>query len=230
MTPEFWQTRWQNHQIGFHQAAVNPLLIEHFNALDLSAHSQILVPLCGKSIDMTWLVAQGHDVVGIELSEIAVQEFFAEQKITPTIHKHANNPAIKYYQGCLANQTVEQTITLWVADIFALTAKDLGPIDAIYDRAALIALPAEMRSRYSKQLSQLSGHDSHSNDKNVPQLLITLNYDQSERGNKPPFAVSGEQVQKYYGDRYQINELASKPATIGSAPDLQVTEHVWLLE
>ncbi len=221
MTPEFWQARWQNKQIGFNQAAVNPWLVEYFNALDLSAHSRILVPLCGKSIDMVWLATQGHDVVGIELSEIAIKEFFAEQEITPTVHQHSDNPAITYYQGCLANQTSIQTITLWVANIFALTAKDIGHIDAVYDRAALIALPADMRASYVEQIRVLSN--------NAPTLLLTFNYDQSLRDNKPPFSVSHAQIKQYYGQHYQITETACAAATLRSAVQLQVTEHVWLL-
>lgn len=216
MNPEFWHKRWQEGRIGFNQSAVNPLLIEYFNRLNLSTGSRIFVPLCGKSIDMVWLAMQGYDVVGIELVETAVQEFFAEQSIEPTVYEHADNPAIKYYQGQLSGQT----ITLWVADIFGLTADDIGTINAVYDKAALIALPADMRVQYSEQIRKISGKAS--------QLLITLNYDQSKK-NGPPFSINSEQLQQYYGDYYQITELASKSAFIGSASDLTVTEYVWLL-
>ncbi|WP_299188835.1 thiopurine S-methyltransferase [uncultured Psychrobacter sp.] len=216
MNPEFWQTRWQEKRIGFNQSEVNPLLTKYFHHLDLPAGSRIFVPLCGKSIDMVWLAAQGHEVVGVELVETAVQEFFAEQKISSTVHQHTDNPAIKYYQGQLA----EQTITLWVADIFALTAADIGDVDAVYDKAALIALPSDMRPQYSKQIRELSS--------NTAQILLTLNYDQSKKDG-PPFSISSAQLQQYYANYYQITELESIITSIHSAPELAVTEHIWLL-
>jgi len=216
MDPEFWQNRWQEKRIGFNQSAVNPLLIKYWSTLNLPADSRIFVPLCGKSIDMVWLAAQGYDVVGVELVESAVQAFFNEQNIEPTIFQHAENPAIICYQGKLLGQKIE----LWVADIFALTSEDTGKIKAVYDKAALIALPADMRSKYSEQISEISG--------NAPQLLITLNYDQSKKDG-PPFSINHEQVQQYYGSHYQIAELASEPDSIGSMPSLKVSEQVWLL-
>jgi len=221
MNPEFWQTRWQEKRIGFNQSQVNPLLMKCFSHLNVPAGGRVFVPLCGKSIDMAWLAAQGYNVVGVELVETAVQEFFTEQNIVPTVYQHTDNPAIKYYQG----QLTGRTITLWVADIFALSAEDIGNVDAVYDKAALIALPANMRVKYSEQVRQLS---DTADKKFAPQLLITLNYDQSKK-NGPPFSISSEQIQQYYGEHYQINELINEPATIGSAAELKVTEHVWLL-
>ncbi|MGE6331068.1 thiopurine S-methyltransferase [Psychrobacter sp. KCTC 72983] len=221
MNPEFWHKRWQEKRIGFNQSAVNPLLVNYFDQLDLSTGSRIFVPLCGKSIDMIWLVAQGYDVVGVELVETAVQAFFAEQNIQPIVSQHVENPDIKCYQGQLVDGDEQRTITLWAADIFALTSTDLGTIDAIYDKAALIALPADMRPDYSEQIRKVSD--------NAPQLLITLNYDQSKKDG-PPFSINHEQVQQYYGSHYQIFQLASEPSSIGSMPDLKVTEQVWLLK
>ena len=227
MNLEFWHKRWQEGRIGFNQSMVNPLLTEYFNRLNLTAGSRIFVPLCGKSIDMVWLATQGYDVVGVELVETAVQEFFAEQNIEPTVYQQADNPTMKYYQGQLSGQT----ITLWVADIFALTFEDIGFIDAVYDKAALIALPDDMRVRYSEQVRKLSSDTSKVNGANneiTPQLLLTLNYDQRKK-NGPPFSINGEQLELYYGDHYQIYELASEPSSIGSAPDITVKENVWLL-
>ncbi|PLT22113.1 thiopurine S-methyltransferase [Psychrobacter sp. MES7-P7E] len=227
MNPEFWQKRWQEGRIGFNQSAVNPLLTEYIDHLDLAAGNRVFVPLCGKSIDMVWLATQGYDVVGVELVETAVQEFFAEQNIEPTVYQQADNPTMKYYQGQLSGQT----ITLWVADIFALTFEDIGFIDAVYDKAALIALPDDMRVRYSEQVRKLSSDTSKVNGANneiTPQLLLTLNYDQRKK-NGPPFSINGEQLEQYYSAHYQISELASVPSSIGSAPDITVTEQVWLL-
>lgn len=218
MNPEFWHNRWQEKRIGFNQSEVNPLLKKYWSELNLPIGSRVFVPLCGKSIDMVWLLSQGYDVIGVELVESAVQEFFAEQNIEPTVHQHLENPTIKCYQGKLEHNG--RTITLWVADIFALTAKDIGNINAVYDKAALIALPTDMRLKYSERICKISD--------NAPQLLITLNYVQSKKDG-PPFSISHEQVQQYYSDDYEITELASEPASIGSMPELTVTEHVWLL-
>ena len=219
MNSKFWQQRWQEGRIGFHQSDVNPELIKHFSNLALPAGNQVLVPLCGKSVDMVWLAYAGYDVVGIELVESAVQAFFIEQNITPTITQFtsaADGSTLKRYQGQLAGQT----ITLWIADIFALSPTAIGDIDAVYDRAALIALPADMRPDYSKQIYKLSN--------NAPQLLITLNYEQSKKDG-PPFSISREQLQQYYDANYEIIELESQSSTLNSAAELSVTEHVWLL-
>ncbi|PZO92784.1 MAG: thiopurine S-methyltransferase [Streptococcus pyogenes] len=217
MNAEFWHSRWQEKRIGFNQSAVNLLLINYFKQLNLPAGSRVFVPLCGKSIDMAWLAAQSYDVVGVELVETAVQAFFTEQNISPTVHQHVDNSAIKYYQGQLSGQT----ITLWVADIFALSSEDIGSVKAVYDKAALIALPENMRTKYSEHIRKISGH--------APQFIITLTYDQSKKAG-PPFSISSEQIQQYYGDNYHISELTSELTSIGSAPELTVSEHVWLLK
>lgn len=219
MNSKFWQQRWQEGRIGFHKSDVNPELIKHFSTLALPIGSRVLVPLCGKSVDMVWLAHAGYDVVGIELVESAVQAFFIEQNITPTITEFtsaADGSTLKRYQGQLAGQT----ISLWVADIFVLSPTAIGGIAAVYDRAALIALPADVRPDYSKQIYKLSN--------NAPQLLITLNYDQSKKDG-PPFSISLEQLKQYYDANYEIIELESQSSTLNSAAELSVTEHVWLL-
>ena len=220
MDAKFWQQRWQDGRIGFHKSDVNPQLIEYFSELAVPIGSQVLVPLCGKSVDMVWLTHAGYDVVGIELVETAVQAFFTEQNITPTITEFTSatdKSIFKRYQGQLAGRT----ITLWAADIFALSVTDMGKINAVYDRAALIALPATMRADYSAQIVKLSNH--------APQLLITLNYDQSKKDG-PPFSISQQQLQQYYGAKYKIIALASQSSTLNAASELAVTEQVWLLK
>ena len=220
MESKFWQQRWQEGRIGFHKSDVNPELIKYFSNMALPIGSRVLVPLCGKSVDMVWLACAGYDVVGIELVESAVQAFFAEQNITPTITEltsAADKSTLKRYQGQLAGQT----ITLWAADIFALSTIDIGDIDAVYDRAALIALPANMRADYSRHIVKLSN--------NAPQLLITLNYDQSKKDG-PPFSITQQQLHQYYSADYKIVELASKSSTLNATSEILVTEHVWLLK
>ena len=219
MDSKFWQQRWQDGRIGFHKSNVNPQLTEYFSELAVPISGQVLVPLCGKSVDMVWLANEGYDVVGVELVETAVQAFFVEQKVIPTITEFksaTDNAILKRYQGQLAGQT----ITLWAADIFAISAIDIGEINAVYDRAALIALPATMRTDYSAQIVKLSNH--------VPQLLITLNYDQSKKDG-PPFSISQQQLQQYYDTDYKIIELENQSSTLNTASELAVTEQVWLL-
>ena len=219
MDSKFWQQRWQDGRIGFHKSDVNPQLTEYFSELAVPISGQVLVPLCGKSVDMVWLAHAGYDVVGVELVETAVQAFFAEQKVIPTITEFTSatvNAILKRYQGQLAGQT----ITLWAADIFAISATDIGEINAVYDRAALIALPATMRTDYSAQIVKLSNH--------APQLLITLNYDQSKKDG-PPFSISQQQLQQYYDTDYKIIELENQSSTLNTASELAVTEQVWLL-
>ena len=219
MDSKFWQQRWQDGRIGFHKSNVNPQLTEYFSELAVPISGQVLVPLCGKSVDMVWLAHAGYDVVGVELVETAVQAFFVEQKVIPTITEFTSatvNAILKRYQGQLAGQT----ITLWAADIFAISAIDIGEINAVYDRAALIALPATMRADYSAQIVKLSNH--------APQLLITLNYDQSKKDG-PPFSISQQQLQQYYDTDYKIIELENQSSTLNTASELAVTEQVWLL-
>ena len=217
MNAEFWHNRWQEKRIGFHQPDVNPLLTKYLKELNLPANSRIFAPLCGKSVDMIWLAKQGFDIVGIELVESAVQAFFIENDISYTIKPHSKNSDIKCYQGTLSGQT----IALWAADIFTLTSHDIGHVDAVYDRAALIAMPPELRLQYSQQVCSLS--------QNSPQLLLTLNYDQNERAG-PPFSISPEQIQQYYSAHYQIQQLEEKSSILNAAPEMAVTEPVWLLK
>lgn len=136
MDADFWHDKWDNNQIGFHQADGNPLLVKHFPALALQTGARVFVPLCGKTRDIAWLLAQGCRVVGAELSERAVQQLFAEMDVVPDVTE----------VGRLTRYTAEG-IDVFVGDIFDLDKAVLGPIDAVFDRAALVALPQDMRVR-----------------------------------------------------------------------------------
>jgi hypothetical protein len=142
MDPDFWHSRWTAGQIGFHEGTPNAHLVAHVAVL--GASRRVLVPLCGKSEDLVFLADHGHQVVGVELVESAVQAFFAEHGVTPLVSK----------EGSLTRYAAEN-ITLLVGDFFATTPALLGPVDALYDRAALIALPAPMRSAYAKHVRAL---------------------------------------------------------------------------
>ena len=188
MQPEFWQKRWALNQIGFHQADVNPYLQRYWPQLGLKDEARVLVPLCGKSLDLVWLAGQGYRVLGVELSEKAVEDFFAEQQLTPRITERG---VFKVYEA--------GPIALWCGDFFALTAADVADCAALYDRAALIALPPSMREQYVALLMRIVPADCEG-------LLITLDYEQAQLAG-PPFAVKDDEVQALLGDRWQLEVL-----------------------
>ncbi len=179
MDADFWLTRWRDGQTHFHQGRVMPLLQKHWPSLALPSDARVLVPLCGKSLDMIWLAQQGHHVLGVELSQLAAEQFFAENALQPQTH-----------DSTMGRHYVAQNIEIICGDIFALDAATLGQCTGVYDRAALIALPPEMRGRYVRHVyAQLS--DQYRG------LLITLDYDQGEM-NGPPFSVQDTEVQALY--------------------------------
>ncbi|EAQ23387.1 thiopurine S-methyltransferase [Roseovarius sp. 217] len=188
MEADFWHTRWENMQIGFHEGAVNRMLSAHIGALGLDPGTRIFLPLCGKTRDIAWLLAQGYRVAGAELSEIAVKQLFEEMAVTPEVTAHG---PLKRYAAV--------GLDIFVGDIFDLTADLLGPVDAVYDRAAFVALPDTMRGRYAGHLAALTDL--------APQLLVTFEYDQSVMAG-PPFSLSGAAVRAQYGTRYTITQLA----------------------
>jgi thiopurine S-methyltransferase len=129
MDASFWHNRWQTNQTGWHEHAVNPLLITHFPSLNIPPCGRVFVPLCGKSLDLGWLLSRGYAVAGAELSELAVTQLFAELGMEPTILEVGKH---KHFHG--------EKIDIYVGDLFDLSREMLGPVDAVYDRAALVAL------------------------------------------------------------------------------------------
>lgn len=210
MDPSFWHSRWQAQNIAFHQPEANPLLVRHFPALALPMGSRVFVPLCGKSLDLPWLVSQGYRVAGAELSPLAVEQFFQELGVTPVISAQG---ALRRYQA--------PSIDLFAGDLFDLTPELLGPVDAVYDRAALVALPLELRRRYTAQLLRLGDA--------APQLLVTYVYDQSQ-AEGPPFSVSGAEVREHYQARYRITRLSSEAVAGGLRGTTPAQEEAWLLD
>ena len=202
MQPEFWHKRWQQNQIGFHQNDVNPCLQRYWQGLGLPAAARVLVPLCGKSLDMVWLAGQGMRVLGVELSPRAVEDFFREQQLQPQISHHG---AFTVYH-C-------EGIELWCGDIFALSAADVADCVGLYDRAALIALPPEMRVRYCAHLESILPRECRG-------LLVTLEYDQAVMDG-PPFSVSNDEVQERLADHWQLQILESRDVLAESPKFLQ---------
>ncbi len=209
MDADFWHQKWQAKQIGFHNAEPNPLLLAHIDKLALAAGSRVFVPLCGKTLDIGWLLAGGYEVVGAELSELAVSELFQELGVVPRIQSVGG---FRHYHA--------DGLDVFVGDIFQLDAVTLGRVDAVYDRAALVALPAAMRNSYPRHLMQIT--------RTAPQLLITYDYDQTQIAG-PPFSVSVEEVHSHYADAYRITALEHLEVE-GGLKGVPSRETVWLLD
>ncbi len=188
MNKEFWLERWQTHQLGWHRDDVNPLLIAHWSHLKIETGSMVFVPLCGKTLDMCYLAAEGYRVLGCELSSIAVKEFFAEAQVSYESVQHGR--FVRHQGGA---------ITILEGDVFDLDASVLDGVNAAYDRGALIALPPDMRRCYAELLMGALPQSART-------LLLTLEYDQSLVGG-PPFCVPEEEVQEIYGGCHAVTKL-----------------------
>ena len=210
MNPDFWREKWKNNETAFHQAEVNSYLAGLFHHLNAPRGSHVFVPLCGKSLDMVWLLSQGYHVVGVELSKLAIDQFFSEQKVEYTLTVLEN---VELYRAA--------NIAIFVGDLFHLSADLLGPVEAIYDRAALVALPQEMRSQYSSYIMQIT--------RNAPQLLITFEYDQ-QLLEGPPFSVVEEEVFRLYGETYKVERMDCNELIGGLKGRGPVTECAWVLQ
>lgn len=204
-----WLDRWERGQTGWHEAGGNSALRKFWPGL--AAGSRVLVPLCGKSADLLWLAGQGYDVTGVELSEIAVRSFFAEAHIPFEFETVG---------GLLRFRSLQNALTIFCGDYFQY-ADDRH--DALYDRAALVALPAALRPRYVEHTKSLLKAEA-------TQLLITLEYDQSG-ANGPPFSVLPDEVKGYWpglrraGD---LSALASMPPKFREAGLSEFVEAVWV--
>ena len=198
MTPDFWKGRWETNQIGFHEGKPNALLTDLWPTLHIPQGARVFVPLCGKSLDMAWLAGEGHAVVGVELSEIAVRDFFAESGVTPSRETRDGFDISR-----------AGSIEIWCGDFFALKPHHLAGIGAAYDRASLIAMPPELRPAYATKMLELV-------PRAAPMLLITLAYDQSEMTG-PPFSVPIDEVESLYGATRTVTVLERRNALIAQS-------------
>ncbi|WP_423821065.1 thiopurine S-methyltransferase [Salinisphaera sp. SPP-AMP-43] len=199
MTQDFWLERWTHGEIGFHQPQGQPLLQKHWPALDLVPASRILVPLCGKSQDMVWLAERGHRVTGIELSDIAARDFFAESGLD---YRRISRGPFMAYAG--------ERIEILVGDLFDLAPAELARFEGFYDRAALVALPEDTRRAYVDHL--MSGLR-----RGATGLLITLAYDTSLMTG-PPFSVDDEDVGELYGRYAHVDLMAEQRGLAADDP------------
>ena len=201
MEPAFWQQRWADNQIGFHQAQVNPYLQRYWPTLGLAPGSRVLVPLCGKSLDLAWLAGQGYRVLGVELSRQAVEAFFCEHGLEAEVQQRG------FFEVWRSGD-----VELWCGDFFALQAGDVGDCAGLYDRAAVIALPPQMRGAYMQLFSSLLPAGCQG-------VVVTLDYDQVLLGG-PPFSVGDEELRQGFAG-WQVDELEAEEVIEESPKFLQ---------
>lgn len=188
MDASFWHERWAQGRIAFHEGHANSYLARFADRLDGAA--RVLVPLCGKTEDLAYLAGRGHQVVGLELVEDAVRAFFSEHGLAP--EREERGPHVVYTAGA---------ITLIAGDALTVPPDVLGAFDAIFDRAALVALPPDMRKRYVARLRELAPPGARV-------LLVAIEYTVERDG--PPFAVFSDEVRALYAGA-RVEELASGP-------------------
>ena len=205
---EPWLERWEEGRIGWHELDGNANLKRHWPTLERG--SRVLVPLCGKAQDIVWLADHGHDVVGVELSPIAVEAFFAENALAYEQRREGE-------MSCYRSR--DRAITIWCGDYFEFAST---PFDALYDRGALVAIPAKERPRYVEHTEGLLENDAY-------RLIITLEYDQA-RAPGPPYAVMPEEVESYWDDLVLLsrhNDIDNCPPKFKAAGLTEVIEAAW---
>lgn len=213
MRVNFWIKTWGEGNIGFHQADSHPALNKYWP--ELEAGSSVLVPLCGKSRDLLWLEERGLDVIGVEFVESAVLDFFHENGLTWEETVQYGHPC---YRACGRN------IRLFVAD-FICFADDYSdpPLDTLYDRAALVALPEDMRAAYVAACEKLLTASPQG-------LLVTLKYDPIVMEG-PPFSITAAEVDRLWKGRLalvqQVDMLSSMPRAIASGVQ-SLDEYLWI--
>jgi thiopurine S-methyltransferase len=169
MEADYWKDRWAKGQIAFHEGAPNASLVDHWPGLGVAGGARVLVPLCGKTVDMAWLAGQRLDVVGVEVFDGACEAFFAEAGIAAV---RAEEPGIVRRAG--------RGIELLTADFFALGPRELGRVDALYDRGSVVALPPELRPRWAATLERTLVPGARG-------LVVTFVHDLKD--GQPPFSI-----------------------------------------
>ena len=210
-----WLTRWREGRIQFHVDTVNPILDRYVDRLLPEGFGRVFVPLCGKSVDLGWLDEQGHEVVGVELAEKAVEDLFKELGRNPTITTQGA------FQSCRSDG-----LEVLVGDLFELDAEVTGKFDAIWDRAALVALRPSDRDRYASHLREFLQSNGHI-------LLCTISYDESKMEG-PPFSVCADEVHRHFKNILRFEKLErginTKPNPCFTESGLdRVLEETWLI-
>lgn len=187
MDYEFWNKCWQRPSQPFHVDGEHPFLKWCYADI-FSAEQKILIPLSGKSLDAIALAERKFHTVSIEFNPLAVHQFFNDNNLSPLItsfDSDANPNDSKFlYQ-------VEH-IDIWLADFFNVNSNDTGLLSQVWDRAALVALPDEMRKKYISHLKTLL----------KPKAIILtalMDYDDSEMSG-PPFKITEQELKSLYHD------------------------------
>lgn len=206
-----WLARWDEGRIGFHSDDINPHLVRYWPSLHVSEGTPVLVPLAGKSRDMLWLAEQGHAVIGSELSQTAVAAFFDEAGLRPV---RATSGAFEIWSS--------GRIRILCGDFFALDTGLTGRIGACYDRAALVALPEQLRQRYVHHLARLL-------PPGVETLLIGVSYAQ-EQMDGPPYSVTEAEIRRLASGRFEIELLAPGSDMLADNPRFAERGLTWMEE
>ncbi len=195
MEHHFWHEKWEANELAFHQQDFNPVLVNRWPGLSIPAGSKVFVPLCGKSKDMIWLMAQGYHVLGVELSEIAARSFIEENGLDA--ERDRDGPFIRYRS---------EQLEFLCGDFFSLEPGRLSDVVAVYDRASLIALPHDRRAQYAASMNTLLQPDMQA-------LLITLTY-QDGQINPPPFRVFRDEVEALFNPWCEVKLLGESETEV----------------
>ena len=184
---EFWHNRWSRQQTGWHKSEFNDLLIKYWPTINAHTNCEVVVPLCGKSLDMVWLAKQGHSVTGLEMVEQAVKTFFSENELE---YNTIENSTYKIHSS--------EPYTIIQGNIFDIEA-GLLKADAWYDRAAMIAIEPSDRKAYVEQIRNQTNAGAAG-------LLITFAYPQ-EQMEGPPFALHDTHVYDLFSEGFEVECL-----------------------
>ncbi len=206
---ELWRQKWRDGDIPFHRDEIHPDLLNYGDRLLGGGPHRVLVPLCGKSPDLMWLAKRGHEVIGVEFVEDALLQFFAEHELSPRAEPV---DGLKMYRW--------ENLTLVCGDIFEVDRSHVGEADRVWDRAALIALPAHLRGDYTRHLRQITSAD-------WAMLLSAIEYDTALMSG-PPFSVSEEEIRQSFPGS-DVKRLATRD-TLPHNPRMRARGHTWFRE
>ncbi len=215
MKKQFWLDRWAERRIGFHLPDVNPHLRRHWRHLEIPSGAEVLVPLCGKSLDMLWLREQGYRVLGVELSDIALEDFARENLLRPDWVEEGG-----------FRRAAWENLTLLHGDFFHLALEQTRNVQAVYDRAALVALPEEMRKVYARKMACLL-------QPGTALLLVSMDYP-GEQMNGPPFNVSEAEIESLYGDSFDVRlresvDILARNPQLADKGITRMCEQIWVM-